>query len=208
MLAAIVLAAGASTRFGANKLLLPFGDHTVIGATASLAAAAGLAPLVVVTGHERERVEAAVRSAAEVAQFVHNADFAEGEMLSSVQAGLRALTDMPADGALIVLGDMPLVGVRVFDALRAAFSANPAVGPIVAPIFRGKRGHPVLFARSLWPSLLALPRGAQPRDVIERHGDRLVQVEVATDAILLDVDTPERYREAFRRAREEGGIGA
>lgn len=200
MPAAVVLAAGSSARFGANKLALPFGDRTVIGATVSRAAAAGLSPLVVVTGHERARVEAAVRSAGVTALFAHNADFAEGEMLSSAQAGLQALAGTEADGAFLVLGDMPLVGPDVYAALAAAFDARGAGPAIVAPVFHGRRGHPVLFARAVWSSLLGLPRGAAPRDAIARHSDRLVLVEVATDAVLIDVDTPERYLEALRRA--------
>ena len=113
-------------------------------------------------------------------------------MISSVRVGLAALPDTTA-GALVVLGDQPMLSGRVVGQVLAAYAEGR--GTIVAPVYRGQRGHPVLFDRRYWPELLTLEHGA-PRDVIRRYPQALALVEVDTDSILIDIDTPEQYRRA------------
>ena len=192
--AAVVLAAGLSSRMGQSKALLPWDGRTVIEAIVARLLAARLSEIVVVTGHRGEEV-AQVLAKLPV-QIVHNPDYAQGEMLSSLQAGLRALPDSTA-ACLVVMGDQPSLDGRVLGRVLAAYAEGR--GEIVLPVYRGERGHPVLIARRFWPELLALDSGA-PRDVIRRYPEQTALVEVNTDSILRDIDTPEKYRRERRLA--------
>jgi molybdenum cofactor cytidylyltransferase len=213
MIAAIVLAAGTSSRFGTNKLLLPFGGRTVVAATASAVVRAGERPIVVVTGHQRAEVEAAL--AGLPVTFVHNSDFLAGEMLSSIKAGLRhveqhfpasAEGDAARDAAMIVLGDLPLIDPALVQRLVVAFEQG--CGELLAPRhgLSGRRGHPVLIARKWWPAVHALPPGANVRDLLQAaaqaHPAALAHLVVTDDSILLDVDTPAAYQSALLKSTE------
>lgn len=201
-IAAVVLAAGSAMRFGSNKLVLPFGDSTVIAHTVRVALQAGAQPVVVVTGYEQARVCAALADLP--VQFAHNARYAEGEMILSAQVGLRALLETDAIAAFIVLGDMPLVPTWVFERLATAYRQR--CGTVIAPMFAGQRGHPVLLGRSWWDAALALPSTAPLRTLLHEHPRAVAHVLVNTDAVLRDVDTPELYAEALQllKARSFG----
>ena len=146
---AIVLAAGLSTRTGErNKLLLPLAGKPLI-AHAVEAALGALADTVhVVTGHQSDRVAAALNDY--TINIVHNPNYAEG-MSSSIKSGIRALpTEL--DGVVLCLGDMPLVVSHHLDLLINNFAVNVPC----APYYRERRGHPVLFPRSMFSDLLQL----------------------------------------------------
>ncbi|BCX05367.1 MAG: hypothetical protein KatS3mg053_3305 [Candidatus Roseilinea sp.] len=207
--AAIVLAAGTSSRYsGANKLLLPFGDGTVVRSTVQAVHNAGIVHVVVVTGHERERIQAALASLP--VAFAHNPRYREGEMLSSIKAGLTYLEETEVEAVFIVPGDQPLLPVWLFRRMQQAFEQG--CGEIIAPKFGDVRGHPVLIARRWWPAALALPDGAQMRMLIRANPQAVAHILVNTDVVLLDVDTPEAYRQALERDRElrieKRGIGS
>ena len=191
---AVVLAAGLSSRMGQPKVLLPWEHGTILEQILHQLVLARVRELVVVTGHQAEAVARAAATYEAVTAF--NPDYARGEMLSSLQTGLRAL---PAhvSAALIVLGDQPRLQPAVVTALMAAYAEGK--GDLIAPSFQRRRGHPMLIDRRYWPELLALTDGA-PRDVINRHADRIHYVDVQTDSILRDVDTPADYDEERRRA--------
>jgi molybdenum cofactor cytidylyltransferase len=189
--AAIVLAAGRSTRMGQTKQLLPWAETTLLGEVVNRLRAAPISDIVVVTGAEREAVEgslAEVQQADARLRCVFNPDFAAGEMARSLQAGLRAL---PANrqAALVALADQPRVESAITEAVLQRWRETQA--PVVAPVHGGRRGHPLLFDRSLWPALLKLPLHANPRAVVEQAA--VEKVEVDTDSIFFDVDTPEDY---------------
>ncbi len=192
---AIVLAAGVSSRMGVSKVLLPWDDEqTVIEAVVSRLIALRLHEIVVVTGHRHEDV---VESLSHLpVRTVFNPNYARAEMLSSLQRGLQTLDDAVA-ACLVVMGDQPSLSSRVADEVLAAFAK--CKGEVIAPTYRGQRGHPVLIGRRLWPDLLSLERGA-PRDVIQRYPERLHLLEVGTDSILRDIDTPEAYQRERRLA--------
>jgi len=193
--AAIVLAAGESARMGQPKPLLPWDrGQTVIEAIVARLVALRLAEIVVVTGHQAADVARAV--AWLPVRVVHNPDYRQGGMISSVQAGLRALSPEIA-ACLVVMGDQPALNARVVDQVLLAYARGR--GEIVAPEYEGRRGHPVLFDSRYWPELLALQEGA-PRDVIARYPDRLHLVPVSDDSILRDIDTPQQYRRERRLA--------
>ena len=205
MVAIIVLAAGMSRRYGANKLLLPFGAGTVISTVISRVTQSSARPIVVVTGHQAEHVQAELHARLPNATltFVHNPDYAIGEMLSSVKTGLRFLLPGPADAAMVVLGDQPLIRLDVIERLRIAYEQN--CGDLIAPRFgmNGQRGHPVLIGRRWWNDVLALPAESNVRDLLRANLASLVHMVVSDDSILGDVDTPDAYQEALAHASVE-----
>ena len=187
----ILLAAGLSSRMGRPKLLLPWGGTTVLGQVVSTFAAAGMEAIVVVTGGAREDVE---RLAAGLAtnypvRTVYNPEFARGEMLSSIQAGLAAL-DSQTSAALIGLGDQPQVREETVRCICATFIRTRS--PLVIPSFQNRRGHPWLAARSIWPKILALPISTTPRQFLNNYAGQ-VEYVAADESILQDLDTPEDY---------------
>ena len=192
---AIVLAAGKSSRMGDLKVLLPWGKQAVLDAVIRQLHIARVDQVVVVTGREHDRV--AQHANRYDASVVHNPDYATGEMLSSLQAGLKSLSSR-AGAALVVLGDQPQIKSYVVARILEAYARGE--GKIIIPSFMMRRGHPVLFDRSLWPALLDLPGGAIPRDVVNANADQIVYVNVHTDSVVRDIDTPEDYRSALRDA--------
>ncbi len=188
----MVLAAGEGSRMGRAKQLLPWGETTVLGQTLRNLRQSSVQHVVVVTGHRAQEV-AAIAGQAD-AEVVHNEAYAEGEMLSSLQVAVAQLPpSCPA--VLVMLADQPLVGPQIINSLLAAFEAGH--GQLIAPVFEGRRGNPVLIGRRYFQELLALPRGAAPRDLLRRHPDALHLVPVDSDAILVDIDRPADY-EAHR----------
>lgn len=185
--AAIVLAAGRSSRMrGPNKLLADVGGQPLLRRVVAQAKASRASPVIVVTGHQQEDVARAL--AGIDVTIVPNPDYGEG-IASSVRAGIAALPD-DADGALICLGDMPLVSDRMIDALLARFAPD-AGALIVVPVDGGRRGNPVLWSRRFFPELMALEGDVGARHLISRHGDAVAEVAIAGEGAFLDLDTPE-----------------
>ena len=190
-----MLAAGASSRYGANKLLEPFGGGSVLGAVVAAALGSQASPVMVVTGHARAAVEAALpRDSALV--VAHNPEHAEGEMASSIKVGLVWLREHAPEtrGALIILGDLPLLSSAMLNAVLARAAQGGAL--IVAPRYQGQRGHPVWLAREVWAEAMALKPGAQLRELLRARPGDVLLFDVDDPAILMDVDTPEQMREA------------
>jgi molybdenum cofactor cytidylyltransferase len=188
-IAAVVLAAGKSTRMGGdNKLLKSLHGQPMIARTIAALAASPADPIIVVTGNDAAGVEAALKGRA--VTTVHNPRFAEG-MSTSLKAGLAALPD-DADGVLIALGDMPAVTGQAVACLIAAF--NPTEGrAIVVPSFQGKRGNPVLFARAYVDEMTHLEGDTGARALLSAHADAVYEVEMPDAGILADADTPAAF---------------
>jgi molybdenum cofactor cytidylyltransferase len=186
-IAAIVLAAGRSTRMGAvNKLIAEIGGKPLVRIAAEQALASRASPVIVVTGHERERVEAALNGLP--VRVVHNPDYAEG-LGTSLKAGIAAVPD-DADGAIVCLGDMPQVNAALIDKLIAAF--DPARGAlVVVPSIAGRRGNPVVWSRRFFHDLMAINGDIGARHLIGSYAEAVAEVLVEGDAALTDVDTPE-----------------
>jgi molybdenum cofactor cytidylyltransferase len=186
-IAAIVLAAGRSTRMGAaNKLLADIGGKPMVRHVVEAALASTARPMLVVTGHQASEVGAAL-SGVDVT-FVANPDYASG-LASSLKTGVRAL---PADcaGALVVLGDMPRIAAEHLDRVIAAFVAEKGTA-IVVPVHAGRQGNPVLWPAAYFPELLQLDGDAGAKRLIAAHAGQVREIDLGTDAILVDVDTPE-----------------
>ena len=194
-IAAVILAAGRSTRMGGpNKLLAEIGGRPLVRIAAEQALASRARPVIVVTGHQRDKVEAALEGLD--VQRVHNPNFAEG-LSTSVKAGLAAVPD-DVDGAIVCLGDMPQVSAPLIDKLIAAF--DPERGAlVVVPTIDGKRGNPVVWARRFFPELMALDGDIGARHLIGRYPEAVSEVPLTDTAALVDVDTPE----ALVRVRAE-----
>ncbi|MCU0888989.1 MAG: molybdopterin-binding/glycosyltransferase family 2 protein [Rubritepida sp.] len=191
--AGLVLAAGRSRRMAPLNKLLVADRQGVAMVTRVMdnVLASGVRPVLVVTGHERERVQEALAGRPVI--FVHADDYAEG-LSASLKAGIAALPP-EAEGVLVALGDMPLVDPAVMARLLAAF--DPEEGrAIVQPTYRGKQGNPVLWGREFFGEMGAITGDVGARQLVGRHADRLVEVEVPDDGVLRDFDTVESLKSA------------
>ena len=186
--AAIVLAAGSSARFGGeNKLLADVGGKPLIWHTLKAVCAMQCAPIFVVTGHMADEIERGVQCLPVTA--IRNDEFDTG-MGNSIAAGVGALPQ-DVDAAFICLGDMPLISTEVFELLSSGFHERGDTEAICVPVHQGQRGHPVLFGRSHFPGLAALKGDAGARHILKTCQHNILEVEVADDTIVRDCDTQE-----------------
>ncbi len=193
---AIVLAAGKSSRMGEPKVLLPWENgKTIIEHIIEQLIRARIPHINVVTGHYAGEVKPLIKAMG--VRAVQNRSYRTGEMVSSLKAGLRAMPDH-ISAALIVLGDQPRIQPRVIYELMRAYSEGR--GEIIAPRYQGQRGHPILLGRRYWQEFLALRNRQAPREVLAAHEDEIAYVDVETDSVLRDVDTPGEYARERSRA--------
>lgn len=193
---AVVLAAGMSSRMGQHKVLLPWADgRTILEHILTQLIQSKVDHLTVVTGNQSAEVTALAQPFS--VQTVFNPAYRTGEMLSSLKAGLSALP-RHISAALIVLGDQPRIQPRVVHQVLTAYADGR--GEIVAPQYHGQRGHPILIDRRYWAEILDLPDGGAPRDVIRAHPEALALIDVETDSVIGDVDTPDDYRDQRRKS--------
>lgn len=191
MIVGIVLAAGASRRMGSPKALLEIGGRRAVEVVVAALREAGVARVLVVLGCHAAEIRAAAKLPD--ATLVENPDWETGRT-SSLQAGLRQVPDA-AVAALVAPVDMPYVRATTVAAIIRAAERSKAEA--IVPVHDGRRGHPVLLARSLFPRVLALGPDQPLRDVV-----RAARVqEVATDdpGVLVDLDTPDDVRRASER---------
>jgi molybdenum cofactor cytidylyltransferase len=188
LISAIVLAAGKSERMGSPKALLPISGRTFLENIIDAVSRTSIEETVVVVGHHRKEIEAAVK----LQSVVFNPDYEKG-MITSFQAGIRALS-WDASGAVLFLVDHPLVEPATIEAMIA----NLAPNRIVLPTFQGRRGHPVLFASEVLAEVLALPSSEGANIVVRKDPNRIVEVPVNAPGILVDVDTPEQFEKLLR----------
>jgi len=193
--AAIVLAAGRSTRMGGpNKLLAELDGRKLVRIATEQALASRATEVIVVTGHQAELVEQALQGLK--VKFVRNPDFAGG-LASSVKAGIAAVS-ANADGAVICLGDMPLIDSKLIDRLIEAFA--PDRGNLIAvPVSDNRRGNPVLWSRRFFRELMTLDGDIGARHLIAKHSEAVAEVPVEGHGAFLDIDTPQAL-EAARRS--------
>lgn len=192
MTAAILLAAGESTRMGRPKPLLPWGGVTLIEYQVRELLAAGVDDLVVVLGHAAEEVRPRVPQGTRVAV---NEAYREGRA-SSLRAGAAALAE-GADPIVVLSVDQPRPRA-VIETLLAAHREQAAA--ITVPVAQRRRGHPVVLAGSLLPELREASEESQGlRGVIAAHEEELREAELDSPAVLLDINTPEQYEEALAR---------
>jgi molybdenum cofactor cytidylyltransferase len=189
---AIVLAAGRSTRMGGpNKLLAEIDGKKLVRIVTEQAQASRATGVIVVTGHQADLVEQALTGLN--VKFVRNPDFAGG-LASSVKAGIAAVPEN-ADGAIVCLGDMPLISAKLIDQLIETFA--PDRGQLIAvPVSDGRRGNPVLWSRRFFKELMTLDGDVGARHLIAKHAEAVAEVPVDGQSAFLDIDTPQALEAA------------
>lgn len=195
--AAIVLAAGGSSRMGQPKQLLPVHGRPMVRHVTEAVCASGLAQVVVVVGAHAEAVKDALDDLP--VDIVTNPAWAEG-MSISVRAGLRALRpDIQA--VLMVLADQPALVPDLIQRLVSRYRATAA--PIVLPYYQGQRGNPVLFDRELFPELMAVEGDRGGRALIARYAEQAERMEVDDPAVITDIDTRQDYERIWESGNDD-----
>jgi molybdenum cofactor cytidylyltransferase len=195
MITALILAAGQSKRMGLPKLLLPWGETTVLGNVIEILQRAEINDILIITGGGHQEIESISRKYG--AQSIFNDDFARTEMLGSIQIGLRAIAARSAlsedrqQGALMCLGDQPQIQEETVRLVCRAFINNRS--ELVVPSYQMRRGHPWLVARPLWEVLLRMKSPQSPRDFLQTHASEIEYVNVDSPTVIEDLDTPEDY---------------
>ncbi len=188
-LSTIILAAGLSTRMNQPKLVLPWGDHTILGTVITSFQKAEMGEIVVVTGGYREVVE---KEAAKYhVETVFNKDFENGEMADSLKTGLSFLMTKDTQAVFVALADQP--GISSYDIEQMAKLYESQKPKMIIPSYEMRRGHPWLIDRNLWESVMQLHHPLTMRDFIEANKNEIVYYLVKQSNILDDLDTPEDY---------------
>ncbi len=182
----VILAAGQSKRMGRSKQLLPWADTTVLGQTIHHVQDSAVHDILVVAGHEAAAVME-IASAAGVLAVI-NEQYAQGEMLSSLQTAVKKLKPQIA-AVLVMLADQPMIHPETITRLLEAYWQGQ--GTLIAPTYQGRRGNPVLIDRRHFAELLTLPPGSAPRDLLKQYEVALVAVN--SPAVLQDIDSPQDY---------------
>ena len=185
-IAGIILAAGASSRFGEPKQVLDWKGETFVKAVAKTALNSGLSPVIVVTGANAEQVESAVADIN--VGVVRNTNWNSGQG-SSIKAGLDILPP-ECGGVIFLLADQPQVDTSIIQALKEKHAEG--LHPIVAPMVLDRRANPVLFDRVTFPDLMEIEGDTGGRAIFHKH--RVEYLPWHDDSLLLDVDTPENYQ--------------
>jgi len=183
--AAVLLAAGCSSRFGSNnKLLEPVNDIPILQHSLQAIFDSALQQCILVTGHEAADIEAVAEN--HPISIVHNPDYRLG-ISGSIKVGIQAVHE-DIDAAVIVLGDMPGIDRHIIDTLVSAF--NPGQGhEICVPTFRGRRGNPVLWGRRLFSDLCMLEGDIGGRQLIGQYKEAVKECECFNEAVHIDIDT-------------------
>ena len=192
MLAAIILSAGASSRMGRPKALLPYREATFLEHLLHVTRhpRIGLTRVILGAGAEEIRTMAKL----DPSVIVLNPGWEQGQ-LSSICAGLRSLAGIETDGILLCPVDHPLVTARLIGGLIARFYENEKV--IVLPVYKGRRGHPVIFSSTLYGELLAAPADKGARAVVWAHAADLLEVPTDEEGIVLNINDPDMLRHAI-----------
>jgi molybdenum cofactor cytidylyltransferase len=191
MIHALVLAAGESKRMGMPKPVLRFDDTTFLERIIAVLRQSKVDRITVVVGAQADTIRASVDLS--MVEVVVNEDYPEGQ-LSSLIKGLRSLPG-GTEAILLCLVDHPLITAEVVNQLIAAFHESRRA--IVLPVCEGRRGHPALFAGSLFDELINAPADKGARHVVACNEDKVTEVNVADRGVLQSIDTPQDYRSCF-----------
>ena len=191
MISALILAAGASRRMGSPKALLSIGETTFLRHIVETLAAAGITDVVVVLGADIEKIKPTLGWFD--GAIVENADWEKGQ-LSSIAAGMEILLRKKVEGVILWPVDHPLIGPDLIVDMVEAFERSGR--KIVLPVFKGRRGHPVLFSSEMFPSLMSASLLLGAKEVVRRHPEEIEEVSTSTEGILRNIDTPDDLRSA------------
>lgn len=188
MISAIVLAAGESKRMGSTKQLLRFGDKTLVEHVVDNVLASNVGETIVVIGCQASSVGAVLKN--RPVKLVLNENYREG-MSTSIRAAMEQGSSA-AQGVLIVLGDQPGVTADVIDKLVSSFEGGK--GRIIVPVYKGRRGNPVLFDIKYKAELMKLSGDVGAREVVAAHPGDVCELDVGSEGILEDIDTEQDYK--------------
>jgi molybdenum cofactor cytidylyltransferase len=192
-IAAVVLAAGGSTRMGKPKLLLPWRGEPLVRWPVKTALEASLSPVIVVTGAVAGEIERSLRGLD--VEIVHNPNWDAGQS-TSVRCAIEALP-AETEAVIFLLGDQPQVSVSFIEKMIATYRNNTPPIPIFVSAYQGKRGNPVLFDRSYFTELLALEGDAGGRLIFSKHS--LFFIPVDNPDMMFDIDFPEDYNNLVKK---------
>ncbi len=205
--AAIILAAGSSSRMGSgrHKLLLPLDDRPVLAHVIDATLGSQARPIIIVLGHQASKVRLQIKpyTTHPDITLVDNTDYLQG-MSTSMRKGVQILPShgykkqtfpYQVDSVLIVLGDQPMITSQVIDTLIIAYRTTGK--RIIAPLYDGKRGSPVLFEVSLFPELMEVTGDEGGRAILERHRQEVELIEMGNAPANYDVDTGEAYQQVL-----------
>ncbi len=193
MIRAIILAAGESRRMGTPKLLLPYGEKTIIETVVKCVVSSQVDETLVVLGSERETIEEKIKRFP--VKIVFNPDFQRG-MLSSVQRGFKSVPE-DTRAVLVVLGDQPAISNRIIDWLIAAYQKTEK--GLVLPVYEKERGHPVIIDMKYKQEILDLNPDVGLRGTVYSHPDDVLEVRVNTPNILQDIDDAADYKRELKK---------
>jgi molybdenum cofactor cytidylyltransferase len=195
MIWAIILAAGESRRMGRQKLLLPFGEKTIIETVVGNAVQSKANGVLLVLGSDAERIAQKVKDLPVKASV--NPNFRQG-MLSSIQWGFEHLPE-DTRAALVMLGDQPFIPGSVISKIIDAY--NQTERGIVIPVYNKKRGHPILVDMKYRDEVEQLDPDIGLRALVHNHTEDILEVQVDTPGILRDIDTVEDYNKEMEHRR-------
>ncbi len=193
MIWAVILGAGESKRMGKAKLLLPYGEKTMIETVIQKTLDSRVDRTVVVLGSEWRKIRQKIKTYD--VQIAVNSRFREG-MLSSVQRGISVLPRL-CQAAVIILADQPALSARVIDRMIEAYGRRKK--GLVVPVYRKKRGHPLLIDLKYRQEIGALDPRVGLRQLLQRHSGDILEVNVSSSIILSDIDTVQDYKSAVLR---------
>jgi molybdenum cofactor cytidylyltransferase len=188
MLSAILLAAGESKRMGEPKQLMPVGSRVMVEQAIDNLLNSAVNEVIVVLGHRAEEITGAI--ADKPIKIMFNPNYRQG-MSTSIIAGL-ILVDPQVQAVMLALGDQPLVDSQTINQLIDAFN-NHKKG-IAVPVYRGKRGHPIIFAIKYKPELLNLEGDIGGREIIRQHPNDVIEVAIDSESVITDIDTKDDYQ--------------
>lgn len=189
MIWALVLAAGESKRMGRSKQLLPFGKKTILETVIDHISQSTVDDTLIVLGSKREKIEEAIKDFP--VKSVHNPNFKKG-MLSSVQKGFASLPE-DVDAVLVFLGDQPMIPSSVINEIVRAYQSTEK--GIVLPVYEHKRGHPVLISTRYREEVAHLNPEIGLRELVHKHEEDILEVQIDSSSILEDIDTPDDYKD-------------
>lgn len=186
---AIVLAAGLSTRMGAPKMLLPWGNSTVVRRISEMLCQTDVSEVVVVSGMYYSEIAAELGDLQ--VQVVYNPDYQNGEMLSSFQAGIQFIRELSVDAVLLVLGDQPQIELKTIHEIINNYQEQEI--SLIVPSYQNKRGHPWLVEGKYFQEILNMLPGETLRTFLNKHENEIHYLIINSPTIIQDMDTPEDY---------------
>lgn len=198
MISAILLAAGESKRMGKLKQLMPLGEKSILEHSLDSLIRSKVGEVILVVGREAEAVMKKV--AARPVMITVNPDYRQG-MSTSIARGLDSVNDS-AGAVMLALADQPFIDSRVINRLIDEFDTHNK--GIVVPVYKGRRGHPIIFAIKYKDELLGLKGDTGGKEIIDRHPDDILEVAVDSEDIYIDIDDMKSYQREKSKLEKRG----